>query len=222
MREIVLRRPLNPTLRLERLIQLNPSLSFRTQQSSISGGRHASLQLWQGSRRALALVKRDLVGESVEVAGESRDGLLLFCVERTGQGVDVAGAIERALGPESLAAQEASAEGATWRVLTRADARVPGFLRAVREMEDAFEQREGAAIPRFAARARREAADPSASRLSPLERAVLAQADRLGYFDQPRKNGIAAVGKALKMPPTTALYRLRAAQRKLVKDALRG
>jgi predicted DNA binding protein len=223
MREIVLHRPLNPTLRVERLVQLNPSLSFRTLHNGIAGGRHASLQLWQGSRKALALVKRDLLGETVEVVEESRDGLLLFSVERTGQALDVAGAIERALGPETVASQETGAAGTTWRILTRVDARVPGFLREVREMEDAFEKREGTAIPRFALKARTDAAGFAPPRLlSPLERSVLAQADKLGYFDQPRKNGIAAVGKALRMPPSTALYHLRAAQRKLVKDALRA
>jgi predicted DNA binding protein len=50
---------------------------------------------------------------------------------------------------------------------------------------------------------------------------VLAQARKAGYYDQPRKAGIAQVGAALKMPASTALYHLRAAQRKLVDDYLR-
>ncbi|MEA3200113.1 MAG: binding domain, partial [Thermoplasmata archaeon] len=57
--------------------------------------------------------------------------------------------------------------------------------------------------------------------LSPRERTVLAQARKAGYYDQPRKAGIAQVGAALKMPASTALYHLRAAQRKLVDDYLR-
>ncbi|GEM_PF-4360553 len=218
MREIVLRRALNPTQRAERLVQVNPSLAMRTLQHQVAGGRQTALQQWQGSRRALGVVKKEIVREGVEVVEESREGLLLFSSERA---TGMAAAIERALGPETLAGFELAAEGATWRILTRPETRVPAFLAAVREMEESTERQEGAAIPRYA-RVGAAGPAPPPRLLTPRERAVLAQADKLGYFAQPRRNGIAEVGKALKMPASTALYHLRAAQRKLVSDALRG
>ena len=224
MREVVLHRSLNPMWKNEQLIRSHPSLSFRSLHNNIGGGRQVMLQHWQGTRSALALVKRDYVGhppdymETLELVEEDTAGLLIFSVERTGYGLDVAALIERHLGPNTVSSLEKGVDGSTWRILTQAEANVERFLRALAAAEAEHEERTGGAIARYKIRStsRRAKFTTNGDLLTPLEKIVLQLAIGAGYYAVPRKIGIAQVAKKLKMPPSTALYHLRRAQRKVL------
>lgn len=218
MKEIVLRRALDPTDRVERLVQRNPSLGMETlHAAALSGGRVVTLQRWQGSRAALASLRQEVAGEVAEIAS-GREGLTLHVVERAGGRPTPLALLERHLGAEAVARGALDRSGVAWRIVG-ASSRLPAFMRALREAEDAYEKAQGAGIPRYA---QAEAAKGVAAEdLNPKERAVLAQAHKLGFFARPRKAGIEAVGAAVKMPASTALYHLRAAQAKLVESYLR-
>ncbi|MEA3202227.1 MAG: hypothetical protein QOE90_3655, partial [Thermoplasmata archaeon] len=144
VREIVLRRALDPTDRVERLVQRHPSLAMETLHAGLSAGRLVTLQRWQGSRAALAALAG--VGEPV---GKARDARVLHVVERAGGRPSPLPIAEAHLGPYTAARATLDRAGATWLLATPHDARVPAFLAALRQAEDAFEKAQGAAIPRF-------------------------------------------------------------------------
>lgn len=223
MRELVIRRPLNPALKLEAIILREPSLSWRTLQNNFGGGWLVSLAFWQGSQRALGVLKREYFADpdvdDLRIVRESREGILTFFTERSGENpLDVGVLVQRAFGRAALTTIEKSAAGSTWRILTSRPERLGPFLRSLARLEDAFAATHGP-IPRYALTSYSEARELSGpvGSLSPLEDTVLRAAVQMGFFDVPKVCGTADVAKHLRMPTTTAHVHLKKAEAKVLR-----
>lgn len=109
----------------------------------------------------------------------------------------------RLLGRDTVVTDTARRGRLDVRVLARDQ---PGLERFVRQATA-----RGATLA-YAGPVRPEAGDA----LTEAEEAALRAARAAGYYDVPRRSGIRAVARALRVPPTTASYRLRRAEAKLV------
>lgn len=118
----------------------------------------------------------------------------------------------RLLGRDTFVTDETRSGALTIRVLCRARPALGRYLDTVRARVRADYDLELLYLgpPRPSA----------AARLTPQEEAALAVARRLGYFDVPRRAGLAAVARALRVSASAAGYRLRRATAKLASGYL--
>ncbi|MHB8633802.1 MAG: helix-turn-helix domain-containing protein, partial [Thermoplasmatota archaeon] len=141
-----------------------------------------------------------------EILAETRGRLVLWYKYRptTSTGPSLTAAAFRLLGRDTVITDETVAGALTVRLLCRAGPGLAQFLRLVRDTP-------GAALVY---------SGPPRARLIPpftaAEEKALEVAYRLGHFAVPSRAGIRAVARELGLPPSTASYRLRRAQAKLV------
>lgn len=222
MRVFSITRDLARLTKIERLIQRNPSLSFRTLHNNIGGGRQSFVMFFQGRAEALAKVKTEYLAhppeymESLDLVEENRSGLYLFAVERTGENpLDVAAYIEQHLGPETVSVLHKSIAGTTWHIVTRNVDAVDAFIKELQDAIDSVADQFKNPLPRYRMMPRSGAANIVSAdvTLAPMEEALLTLAVRMGYYEQPKRNRIQDIARVADLPTSTAHYRLKRAEK---------
>lgn len=196
--------------------------------TNISAGRQTTVMFFQGGPAALAALRQRYIQDpppeidALEVLQETRTSLVLYETERSGvSATDISVWIHEILGPETVARLGKDHHGVTWRILTFRDEMVPAFLagleQAGRSLEEVLTRKvpayelAGLASPTFA---------QHGPDLAPTEESVVRMAVKLGFFEQPKKCGVADVAKRLSMPVSTTHFHLQRAQAKIMRHAL--
>lgn len=228
MRVLVLWRQLDPVNPLEAIIQEHPTLSWHTVGNNLGRGKQAMVMRFHGSPDDLGALRERYLQrppahmEFVKVLRETRTGILLFAVERSGvHPLDISVWIQSILGPETVVSVRKAIDGVTWHILTANEARIPAFLEKLKAMGIRVERQLLRKISHYEMVGLLSVGPEAAGAfaLTPTERAVLESAIRMGFYEQPKHSSIAALARELKMPRSTAHYHLKRAEEKVLRGA---
>lgn len=228
MRSVVISRPLDAASPIEALVLAHPSLNGRTLELNLAHGKLTALSQWSGSTGAIdAVVERYVRArpdhvDHAEIVERSGHGLLLFVTTDCGRHpLDIAGAIEAVLGPETLLQLSYTARGVTWRIATTNPGRLPFLMERIGERYSAIEASLARSVTPYRVLSATGELDEDEDALTAVQQMVWETAAREGYFERPRGCTLDDLAGACEMPRSTVHYHLREAQRKVNRRAAR-
>lgn len=225
MHEIVIERPFSDGVELEAVLRRHADLGYSTIHYSIAQGMGAAFLALRGGPASLAAFAREYVEDpprqivAAEVVAQDNDGAEVYELERSDvHPTDISGLVSRHLGPLALTHVDAGAGRLEWTIRVPSAEGVRAFTGALAEQGERLRRSFDRTLEWYAVKrvGRPRARTPPRPTLTPEEDRALRRAIELGFYRRPRGIDISRLADALGVPRSTAHYRLRSAQEKVL------